>query len=237
MKSLLLSTIISLSIVSCGQTLVGNGNLTTITKQVSAEFDAVSSSGSFDVDIIEGPQDGKIKMEGESNILEKVKIEVKNNRLSIEFEKNLNIRLSKAVKITLTAQNLKSLGLSGSGTITAKGTQKVEEFTAAISGSGDIIAKVKANKTTASISGSGDVNLSGTTENFKVGIAGSGDVLAYDLIAKNAEISVSGSGDTQLTVQENLKGSVAGSGDIFYKGNPSSVKVNSAGSGDIKQVK
>lgn len=238
MKSLLLSAFFSLTIISCGQeTLVGNGNLTTITKNVSAQFDAVSSAGSFDVEILEGPQDGKIKMEGESNVLEKVKVEVKNNKLTIDFEKNLNISINKPVKITLTAKDLKSLGLSGSGSIIAKGTQNVDEFSVGLSGSGDIIAKVKTKKTTASISGSGDIQLSGNTEDFKVGIAGSGDIKAYELIAKNAEISVSGSGDTQITVQEILQGSVAGSGDIYYKGNPSKVKVNSAGSGEIQQVK
>lgn len=238
MKSLFLSVLFSLSIISCGQqTINGNGNITTIVKNVSPNFDGIGSSGSFDIEILDAPQDGKIKMEGESNILEKIKVEVENGKLKIEVEKGFNLRTFKPVKITLNAQNLKSIGLSGSGNIEAKGTQNVNEFTAAISGSGDIKANVKTKKTTASISGSGDITLNGKTEEFKVGISGSGDVFAFGLKADDVNIGIAGSGDAEVTVLNYLTGAVAGSGDINYKGNPTKVKVNSSGSGDVNHVK
>lgn len=238
MKSLFLTILASLSIISCGQeTIKGNGKLTSITKQVSANFDRIGSSGSFDIEIQNAPQDGKIKLEGESNILEKIVVEVENGKLKIEFKRGYNFRSSKSIKITLKAQNLKSIALSGSGNIRAHGTQNVNEFTAAISGSGDIEANVKANLTTASISGSGDIKLSGKTDEFKVGISGSGDVHAYNLNADDVNIGVAGSGDAEVTVNNSLLGAVAGSGDISYKGNPSKVKVNSSGSGDVIHVK
>jgi hypothetical protein len=238
MKSLLLSLLFSFSFYSCAQeTVNGNGDRKTETRNVSPNFDGVNSSGAFEIEINDQAQDGKIKLEGDSNIINKILVEVKNNKLHIEFPKGFNFRYSKSIKVSLNARNLKSISLAGSGTIKANGTQNVDSFSAAISGSGDISAKVKATTTSAFISGSGDITLTGSTNEFKVSIAGSGDIHAFNLVATNANINVSGSGDTEVSVSGELKGAVAGSGDIFYRGNPSKVKLNASGSGDITQVK
>lgn len=237
MKSLLLISILSLFSLSCGQeTIQGNGKIITETRNVSAGFSGVHTSGSFDIHIQDGPQDGKIKIEGDEKIIEKITVEVKDNQLHIGFQKGFSLRFSKTIKISFRAKNLSTLALSGSGTIQADGTQNVKDFTASLSGSGDINAKVKAVNTSASISGSGDIVLAGETDEFSIGISGSGDISAFKLIAQNVNVRVSGSGDSEISVKNSLTGSVAGSGDIRYKGNPSKIKVNASGSGDIIQV-
>ncbi len=234
MKTLFISALLSLSFISCAQeTVKGNGNIDTQIRNVSSKFDAVGTSGAYEVVINDAPQDGKIKLEGDANILDKINVEVKGNTLVLETKNGFNLSFKKPVKITLNAQNLKSLALSGSGNMKANGIQKVEEFSVAVSGSGNIDAKVSAKKVSTAISGSGDINLEGNTDLLIVGTSGSGDVNAFKLNVKDAEIGVSGSGDTELTISGNLTGAVSGSGDIKYKGNPSKIKVQSAGSGDV----
>ena len=234
MKTFIITAFFGLSLISCAQeTVKGNGNFSTEIRNVNENFEAVGSSGAFEVVINDAPQDGKIKLEGDANILGKIIVEVKGNSLVLETKKGFNLSFKKPVRITINAQNLKYLGLSGSGSIKAKGTQNVEEFTAAISGSGDIEAKVSAHKTSTAISGSGDITLSGKTKVLKVATSGSGDVHAFDLDANDVEIGVSGSGDTEIQVSESLTGGVSGSGDIFYKGNPAQIKIASGGSGDV----
>ncbi|HLV23338.1 MAG TPA: head GIN domain-containing protein [Moheibacter sp.] len=235
MKTLFITTLFSLSFFSCAQESVrGNGNFITETRNVSADFNEIESAGAFDIIINDVPQDGKIKLEGESNILDKIEVEVQGNTLVIQHKQGYNFfNNSGSVKVSLNARNLKSLGLSGSGSITAKGIQKVDDFSASLSGSGEIDAKVSAQNVNAAISGSGDIRLSGDADKFKVGISGSGDVKAFALNSKDAEIAVSGSGDTEITVNGNLTASVAGSGDIHYKGNPAKINAQSGGSGDV----
>src|SRR5690606_10291687 len=234
MKTFIITAIFGLSMISCAQeTVKGNGNFSTEIRNVSKNFEAVGSSGAFEVVINDAPQDGKIKLEGDANILEKIIVEVKGNSLVLGTKKGFNLSFKKPVRIIFNAQNLKYIGLSGSGSIKAKGTQNVDEFSAAISGSGDIDAKVSTHKTSTSISGSGDITLSGKTKLLTVATSGSGDVHAFKLKANDVEIGVSGSGDTEVQVSESLTGGVSGSGDIFYKGNPAQIKIASGGSGDV----
>ncbi len=234
MKTILITALFSLSLISCAQeTVKGNGNMNSETRTVNKNFDGVESAGAFDVVINDAAQDGKIKLEGESNILEKIEVEVQGTTLVIKTKKGVNLNFRKAVKVTLNAQNLKSIGLSGSGNITAKGVQKSNDFSVALSGSGDIETGISAQNTNVAISGSGNIKLSGNSNKLKIGISGSGDVNAFGLKTTDTEIGVSGSGDVEVTCSGSLTGAVAGSGDIFYKGNPSKINVKSAGSGDI----
>ena len=234
MKTLLISALISLSIISCAQeTVKGNGNKKIEKRTVEANFTGIGSEGSFDILIEDGPQDGIIYLEGDSNILEKITTEIKGNTLVIGFRKGFNLKFNNKIKVRLKAQNLKSIALSGSGTIKTEGVQKANEMSISISGSGDIDAKVAAENITTAISGSGDVYLSGTAQKLKVGTSGSGDVKAFNLKCADLEVGISGSGNTEITASNSISGAIAGSGDIKYKGNPSKIKVNSAGSGDI----
>ena len=234
MKTLLIASLFSLSFISCAQeTVKGNGNMNSEIRNVSKNFDGVESAGAFDVVINNAPQDGKIELEGESNILENIEVEVQGTTLVIKNKKGINLNFRKPVRVTLNAQNLNSIGLSGSGNITARGIQKTNDFSVALSGSGDIETGISAQNTTAAISGSGNIKLSGTSNKLKIGISGSGDVNAFGLKTTDTEIGVSGSGDVEITCTGSLSGAVAGSGDIFYKGNPSKINVKSAGSGDV----
>ncbi|MFV0304185.1 MAG: head GIN domain-containing protein [Moheibacter sp.] len=235
MKPLFLSIFSIFFLISCAQeTIRGNRDFTTETRQINTNFDTLESSGAFEITINDVPQDGKIKLEGDSNILEKIKVETKENKLIIEYEKGFNIiNNSRSVKISLNAQNMKALGLSGSGKINMLGTNNVDSFHIGLSGSGSINAKTISKDVIVGISGSGDVNLDGQTKNLKVGISGSGDVDTFNLNAINSQISVSGSGDVKINVSGNLTVNSSGSGDVFYKGNPKSVVANSNGSGDV----
>lgn len=235
MKSIILLSILSISLFSCAQeSIKGNGNRITETRNLSSDFDAIESAGAFDVIIHDAPQDGKIKLEGDSNVLDKIEVEIQGSTLVLQHKKGVNFfNNSGKVTITFNARNLKSIGLSGSGTIKAKAVQKVDDFSVALSGSGDIDARVAATNVTSAISGSGNIVLRGNTQNFKVGISGSGDVKAFQLETQNAEIGVSGSGDVEITANGNLSAAVAGSGDIYYKGNPTQINSKSGGSGDV----
>lgn len=235
MKPLFFSVFSVFFLISCAQeTIRGNGDFTTEIRQINTNFDTLESSGAFEIIINDAPQDGKIKLEGDSNILEKIKVETKENKLIIEYEKGVNIiNNSRSVKISLNAQNIKALGLSGSGKINMLGTNNVDSFHIGLSGSGSINAKTISKDVIVGISGSGDVNLGGQTKNLKVGISGSGDVNTFNLNVINSQISVSGSGDVKINVSGNLTVNSSGSGDVFYKGNPKSVIANSNGSGDV----
>lgn len=240
MKKLAIATLALLVFNSCsaqwGNKIKGNGITKTIERSTS-DYDAISVSGWFDVDIVDG-NEGNITITGEENLLQYIITEVKDNKLIIKIEKNKNLQPSNwknGIRITVPVDQIDAVSLSGSGDIVGKKTLKATNFKTSMSGSGDITLSVEAKYFSASMSGSGDMNLSGKTTDFEATISGSGDIKAYDLNADNVEATVSGSADIKVSANKSLKARVSGSGDISYKGNPEKVDTKTSGSGDISK--
>lgn len=240
MKNLLSLSLVVLLTISCsaqwGKKIKGNGKMVTIERS-TGDYDEVSVSGWFDVDLVAGDE-GEITLKGEENLLEYIKTEVKDGSLRIKVEKGYNLKPSdwdNGIRITVPVESIDAVTLSGSGDIVGKKSIKTNRFKTTMSGSGDITLEVEANSIEATMSGSGDITLSGKASDLDVTISGSGDIKAYELEADNVDATVSGSADIKVTANQMLKARVSGSGDIHYRGNPGKVDTKTSGSGDISK--
>lgn len=240
MKNLTTLAVVLALTASCsaqwGKKVKGNGNTVTIDRS-TGDYEAIAVSGWFDVDLVEG-EEGKLTIEGESNLLEYIVTEVKNGKLVLKTEKGVNLKPSNwnsGIRITVPVEQVSSIALSGSGDIVGKKTIKTDRLSTAMSGSGDITIDVEASSVDASMSGSGDITFSGRTSDFDATISGSGDIKAFELEADNVNATVSGSADIKVTANKMLKARVSGSGDITYKGNPEKLDTKTSGSGDISK--
>lgn len=240
MKNLTTLAVVLALTASCsaqwGKKVKGNGNTVTIDRS-TGDYEAIAVSGWFDVDLVEG-EEGKLTIEGESNLLEYIVTEVKNGKLVLKTEKGVNLKPSNwnsGIRITVPVEQVSSIALSGSGDIVGKKTIKTDRLSTAMSGSGDITIDVEASSVDASMSGSGDITFSGRTSDFDATISGSGDIKAFELEADNVNATVSGSADIKVTAKKMLKARVSGSGDITYKGNPEKLDTKTSGSGDISK--
>ena len=237
----LITLVIALSMVavSCAQWgggVKGNGNFVAIERSLQ-DYDHVAVAGSFDVDLVAG-HEGQIILEGESNLLEYVLTEVKNGKLLIKTENGVNLRPSSwtnGIRITVPIESLDKVSLSGSGDIVSRTTIKSNNFSARISGSGEVSLTVEAERVDASLSGSGDISLAGRARDFVVSVSGSGEIQAFAFDADFVNATVSGSADIKVTANESLEARVSGSGDIYYRGNPSKINTKTSGSGAISK--
>ncbi|WP_298778737.1 head GIN domain-containing protein [uncultured Polaribacter sp.] len=209
----------------------GNGNIVTV-KRTTSDYDDVSIGGSFDVKLIKG-KEGKITIKGEENIIPYIETEVKGNTLYVKFEKNINVRTTKGLTVTITYTDIDKIALGGSGNLTSNGVIKSKNFKVSLGGSGNITLQVDSDEITSSIGGSGNIILSGNTNEFTCSIAGSGSIKAYDLTTDEISANIAGSGSIKTTVNTKIKAKVVGSGSIYYKGNPKYVDSKSVGSGDV----
>ncbi|PWA07852.1 head GIN domain-containing protein [Flavobacterium laiguense] len=212
----------------------GNGKVTT-EKRTTAGYDEINVSGFFDVVLVSG-KEGAITIQGEENLLPYVKVEVEGNVLKIHTEKNVNISTNKGIVLTVPFEQISFVSLSGSGDLKSKSTIVGSTFKAKLSGSGDLTLDVKATDFETNLSGSGDVVLTGSSDVFSSKISGSGDVDAVNLVTKNSNLTVSGSGDMKVNCSESLYARVSGSGDIAYKGNPKTKDTKVNGSGEISKM-
>lgn len=216
-----------------GKSVKGNGEMKTETRDVGS-YDGISVAGFFNVTLVAGDE-GKLTIEGESNLLDYIETEVSGGTLKIKVEKNQNLKTSwgKDIKIVVPFKDIDRVSLSGSGEIISKDLIKANNFEVSVSGSGDVNLEVEANNTESRVTGSGDLNLRGSTKDHIVKVTGSGDIEAGRFKADNVDAQVTGSGDIRVACEKSIKARVTGSGDIEYVGNPGKQDTKVAGSGDI----
>ena len=85
----------------------------------------------------------------------------------------------------------------------------------------------------AGITGAADFELSGAQQDaLDIYITGTGNVDAFDMVVNDCNIRISGAGNCQVHVIDNLDVVISGVGNIRYRGNPT-VTTDVSGVGDI----
>lgn len=211
----------------------GNGEMTTQNRSVSS-YDKVSLVGSMDVELISG-KEGALKIQAESNLQEYITTEVSNGVLKISVEKGVSLSpsMNREIRVIVPFEKIEGVSLTGSGDIRNSDQIKANSFETRLTGSGNVKLNLNVKNLKSAITGSGNTELSGTAESFSSTVTGSGDIQAFNLKASRAEVTISGSGDVELTANEELKARVSGSGDIKYNGNPKKQDFKTSGSGSI----
>jgi Putative auto-transporter adhesin, head GIN domain len=177
----------------------------------------------------------KVTIEGQKNVLDLLKTELKGEMLKISFEKGYNVHYKEQLKVYIEAPSFEKLSMSGSGNVKAENALTGSKIDIGVSGSGDfILDNIKFSNVDFHISGSGDIAVSGESEKVGFHVSGSGDIKAADLKAQNVECHISGSGSINCNATKSLNALVSGSGDIRYKGKPETLKTKVSGSGDIE---
>ena len=174
-------------------------------------FYNVSVSGSTNVFITYGSS-FDVKVKAYENIISILETNVQNGTLLIGLKKNVRNDNSE-VYITMPA--LSSVITNGSGNIITKGSFLGMDYF------------------TATTAGSGLINIEkGSAKNYKISIAGSGDVKSFGFVTEQATVTISGSGNAELSVAQKLKATLNGSGNAYYKGSPV-VEATTTGSGKV----
>ena len=164
----------------------------------------------------------------------------------------LNLNLSGDGQMDLALGDLTVIGASISGDGHIECTGSTDMLDVQISGDGqgkflDLIAadvradlsgeaKCELNVTEElrlKMSGEGQAEAIGTAEIQRIDISGSSKVKNFELLSETTEIVMSGDGEIEISVSDELMIDMSGDGKICYKGNPS-LTLNSSGSGEIK---
>ncbi|WP_411895667.1 head GIN domain-containing protein [Winogradskyella sp. A2] len=233
LKSIALITLLLSTTLSCAQwkKVKGNGEITTISRSTSS-YDGIKAAGPMDFILVPGSE-GEISIKGDSNLMDYIKTEVKDNKLIVKVKDGINLKPTKTVIITIPYKDISQVSLAGSGDVMNEGTINAEDFKVALAGSGDIVLNISTESTDSSLAGSGDIVLKGNTGDLDTKVAGSGDFDGSRLESTNVNAAVSGSGDISVVCNGKLKARVSGSGDISYSGNPTNKDTKVSGSGDI----
>lgn len=215
------------------QTIKGSGNIVTKSRTVTS-FTKLNVSGHFNITLIKG-NGTTLEIKAEDNLIDYITTEVKDGKLTIEFDKKYKYRTNKSITILVNFELLNSIALAGSGEIIGKDLIDSDNLVLSLAGSGKVKLDVSCTDLTSNIAGSGNIDLSGKTDVFNGNISGSGNIEAQALHASIVNTKIAGSGNIKVYAANEIHAQTSGSGNIIYYGDPTIIKANSSGSGSVRK--
>jgi hypothetical protein len=212
-----------------GKTVHGNHNVIRAERNLGS-FTGIKASAGVDVYLRQGDSDA-VTVEADENLHEYIITEVKGGVLQVYTE--VSIRDAEKERVYVTMKEIKSVETTSAGDIVGESPVKSDEIRLSASSAGDIKLEIYAREVNLNISSSGDMTLSGETERLEADLSSAGDLNAYDLKAKEADISVSSAGDADINVTDKITAKASSAGDINYKGDPKYVDVHTSSAGGI----
>jgi hypothetical protein len=214
----------------------GSGRIATERRTVTG-FERISISGSFEVEIHQGTQEG-VELTGDDNLLALVETKVEGPAgaatLKIGPKSDAQLETTRPIRVGIDLVRLSAIGLGGSGSVAAQNL-RVAKLGVAIGGAGSVaLPGLEAERLVVDIGGSGRIGADGRAAELRVSIGGSGTCALPQLMVGDARIDIAGSGKAEVNVSQQLSISIAGSGLVRHTG-AAVPKVNIAGSGSVRR--
>lgn len=227
-------TLLALPIVflaSCLAPIKGNGIVEEETRAIE-EFTKLSISGSYEVFIRQGTT-CELKIEADENLLPLILTENSGDWLKIRTEQP--IMKAKSLKLYISVIDIDNIDISGAVKLKSKGVINGKSLDLDLSGAGEIDMDLYVNELNLDLSGGTETHLRGGAEKLNVDIAGAGQLEADELQTSICNIDISGAGEANLFVTEELDADISGAGEIRYKGHPQ-VNKDISGAGSIISI-
>ena len=210
-RALLLAPAAAAALVLAGCSVGDDGPTTTQTRDVAA-FTRIDNRDSVDVRLSVG-ESQRVRVRAGEKVIDDVTTEVRDGTLEVTFDHD---------------------GFGGGDVVVEASVPKLTGIEA--SGSGDIdVYGIDADAFEVRSDGSADIELDGTAARLAVDLDGSGDADLADLTAREARVTVGGSGDVTVRADDRLEVTVDGSGDVRYHGDPALTQ-HVDGSGDLSRA-
>ncbi|MBT30044.1 MAG: hypothetical protein CMO01_10330 [Thalassobius sp.] len=233
-KYLKIFSIISvLFLASCSMMDCEEGTGDIVSKEMEiGEFTDLKVSGEFEI-ILNQSDKYECKVSTYENLMDL--IEVRNAGRAIEIKTKSCVSTKKRIKVYVTAPQIALIDISGACSI--KNDELFEFKDLEIDGSGacNLDLNLDANSISMDLSGASEVFLKGTAAELTCEVTGAGKIKAFDLKTLDADIKISGAGDCDVNVKNNLYARVSGAGNVNYRGNPEKVDSKISGAGNISK--
>lgn len=220
MRNIIIATIIlSVAFCSCKK-IEGNGDVITETYTINDYFQEVTNETAFDVEVVFS-NENKVEITGESNIIEKLSVNVKHKKLIIDKVRNkYRLRSTQPVNIKIYMKRNDYMYFSNYGscdlTVYSPLARKIKLDN---TGSGDLyVFDCEHEAVEVLNSGSGDIVVTGVAGEVYIKNSGSGDVDCYHLTSQYVEIHSSGTGRTEAYATDEADVWESGSGEVYVYG-------------------
>lgn len=201
-------------------------------------FTGVGAGGPINVVVTIGSTES-CRLEGDADAIATLITEVKSNILVIRPENSWTSWSrkyeNKKITVYVTAKSIKSLTMSGSGSIVVNSPVNSNDLSTVLSGSGNIKTTANVKNFTAVVTGSGNITISGNADDANITLSGSGAFAGKDFSVNTLSSQITGSGSVNIKADKKIKAFISGSGAVNYSGN-AAVDKTVIGSGGVRKI-
>jgi hypothetical protein len=189
----------------------GSGQTATDAREVR-DFKGIDVGGVFKVEVASQADYG-VTVEGDDNLLQYVKTEVRGGTLHITTTRK--IKPTSAIRVRVSAPTIDNLDVSGAAEVT--------------------VNNIRSEKLTVDSSGASKIYINGEATKLNLDVSGATKIDAERLTVADANIDASGASSVTVNVTGSLNGEASGASRILYTGSPTSVKKDTSGAGTVAQ--
>lgn len=182
----------------------GNGNVTGKTFD-TGEFTGIEVGGALKVSYAQADQ-YSVYFETDENLMDQVKVDVKNGVLHISVS---NVRNATKLQANIIAPTLQMINLSGAASFSTESAIQADQLEIEASGAAKITAALATTNLRTQLSGASKADLSGYSTSHVAELSGASKLSAKGLDTETTTINASGASDAWVTANElnkNLSG-------------------------------
>lgn len=177
-------------------------------------FHGVDLAGVLTIEVALG-KPASVTVTGDADLVDQVSTTVKDGVLVINTPEHRRDphRRNRHLRAIVTAPDLSSLAITGTGTIKAAG--------------------IANDRLAIDVPGTGTLTVSGSTGALNIRLGGTGEVTGKDLAAKDLVVDIDGTGSARLNATRSVEARITGTGSLNVHGHPSQVKKTVTGTGAV----
>lgn len=235
------ATIVAIFLTSCnfdlnfGPGVIGDGNVTTKTREVTSEFQKIKVSRGIDVFLTQG-NGFSLEVEADENLHNVITTEFDEDNNMLRISANENIKSSKAQKVILTVKDISSINTTSGSHVYSETGLNVDNLTISSTSGSHIDLDVDTSTLRINTTSGAGIDISGTTEKLNVAATSGSYIKANNLKSESTTVSATSGANITVNTTKELKASATSGASIKYEGNPEKVDKNSGVSGSIKKV-
>ncbi|REE24555.1 head GIN domain-containing protein [Winogradskyella pacifica] len=235
---IIIISIISLLMLSCnfsmnlGEGVDGNGNVVTMDRDISSDFNEIKVSQGIDLYITQSDAIG-LSVEADENLQDLIMTDVENSILRIYTTEN--IRRASSKKVLLNIETISAIKATSGSDVYSTNTISVPNLELNCTSGADITLDVITETLNCKSTSGSDINVSGTTKSLIAEATSGSDIDASNLKAQTSNVKATSGADISVNTSKELTANATSGGDIRYSGNPEKVNKSDNSAGSVKQ--
>ena len=227
---LLIATTLSSCMLDAINTISGNRNVVTETRNIQEDFNSVKIGQGIELYISQEPKTSLV-VKADENLQRIIRTEVRNGVLVISSKRN--IKRAKAKRVYLAVENITGIEASSGSSVISEGILRSTVFNMSTSSGARAKIEVDAESVKTNSSSGASLRIQGKANYHNAKASSGASIKSYGLESENVTAKASSGANIDVYATDSLEAKASSGGDIDFKGNPRHVEKRKSSGGSI----